>query len=57
MRRAQARCPMSSDRLGWHKFYAAQFDYWVRVNDHHGAKAAAQLALWYLFLHISENES
>lgn len=48
--------PLSSDRLGWHRVYARQHDRWVKAGDEHNAKVAAHLALWYLFLHISESE-
>lgn len=54
MPRQQSRFPMSGDRLGWHNFYAAQFNYWAHIDDKHNAKVAAHLSLWYLFLHLSE---
>jgi hypothetical protein len=37
--------PMSNDRLGWHRFYAKQF-------DKNGSAQAEQLACWYLLLHL-----
>lgn len=57
MSRSIAKCPMSGDRLGWHNYYVARFDQWVRANDRYSAKTAEHLALWYLFLHLSETES
>lgn len=38
--------PMSDDRLGWHQFYAKQF-------DKNGTEHAEHLACWYLFLHLA----
>lgn len=38
--------PMSGDRLGWHQFYADQF-------NKTGSRQAEQLACWYLLLHLS----
>lgn len=43
------RYPMSNDRLGWHKFYAARF-------NKTGSWQAEQLSLWYLFLHLAFDE-
>lgn len=48
--------PISSDRLGWHRFYASQYGRWLKAGDKHGAKTAAHLSLWYLFLHLSESD-
>ena len=39
--------PMSNDRLGWHEFYAKQF-------NKNGSQQAEQLACWYLLLHLSK---
>jgi hypothetical protein len=55
MARTLSKLPMSDDRLGWHNFYAAQFEYWVRMKSRDGARNAEHLALWYLFLHLAKD--
>lgn len=44
MRRLKAS---PTTRLGWHEYYAARFN---KTLD----PQAAHLAMWYLFLHLSE---
>lgn len=38
--------PLGTDRLGWHQHYAKQF-------SKTGTPQSAQLACWYLLLHLS----
>jgi hypothetical protein len=42
-----SRYPVGNDRLGWHKFYATQF-------NKTGSSQAEHLAIWYLLLHLAD---
>lgn len=46
------KLPVSSDRLGWHKFYARRFNICVAKGE--DPRPAQQLSLWYLFIHLAE---
>jgi len=49
------KMPLSHDRLGWHEFYVRRFEACVRQNQNY--RPAEHLALWYLFLHLSDGET
>lgn len=51
MARNLRTAPLGSDRLGWHAFYARQYDKHVRAGR--DPAQAAHLSLWYLFLHFA----
>jgi hypothetical protein len=43
----RAKAPAINTRLGWHEYYVARYN---KTLD----PQAAHLAMWYLFLHLSE---